>query len=183
MHTTNSSIFNVFQKKLRQTHFQNPKSSYNDQRFHQPQTMYTTNSSIFNVFQKKTKNYPLLESKKSSKKMNKDFNKNRTVLRTTWMIPSTGPSLRRVRQSQIKTNKSTQNPKNLTFLSSLCSPPLSSLQSPVSTVQSVLSLSLILCSPPLSSLNCSPHRIRFWCSGIRYKIINIWTILFVKNLR
>ena len=172
MHTTNSSIFNIFQKKLRQTHFQNPKSSYNDQRFHQPQTMYTTNSSIFNVFQKKkkkkkkTKNYPLLESKKSSKKMNKDFNKNRTVLRTTWMIPSTGPSLRRVRQSQIKTNKSTQNPKNLTFLSSLCSPPLSSLQSPLFTLSSA--------SLWFSALRLSQVSTTYLTSGIRYKIINIW---------
>ena len=176
MHTTNSSIFNVFQKKLRQTHFQNPKSSYNDQRFHQPQTMYTTNSSIFNVFQKKTKNYPLLESKKSSKKMNKDFNKNRTVLRTTWMIPSTGPSLRRVRQSQIKTNKSTQNPKNLTFLSSFCSPPLSSLESPLFTLSSA---SLWFSALRLSQVSTAHLNV----SGIRYKIINIWAILFVKNLK
>ena len=67
-----------------------------------------------------------------------------------------------------------QNPKKFTFLSTLCSPPLSSLQSPLFSLfssaqqttaqglkQGSLSLSLILCSPPLSTLNCSPHRIRF----------------------
>ena len=129
----------------------------------------------FRKKKKKTKNYPLLESKKSSKKMNKDFNKNRTVLRTTWMIPSTGPSLRRVRQSQIKTNKSTQNPKNLTFLSSLCSPPLSSLQSPLFTLSSA--------SLWFSALRLSQVSTTYLTSGIRYKIINIWAILFVKNLK
>ena len=78
----------------------------------------------------------------------------------------------------MKTNKSTQNPKKFTF----------ALYSLLSASALVSSLHCSVCPQPLSdsllsaSLKSqlrSPHL----TSGIRYKIINIWAILFVKNLK
>ena len=78
----------------------------------------------------------------------------------------------------------TQNPKNVTFLSSLCSPPLSSLQSPLISLFSsaqqttaqgsskAASASLWFSALRLSQLSTAHLTV----SGIRYKIINIINI-------
>ena len=99
---------------------------------------------------------------------------------------------------QIRSNRLTTKQSQIKTLKILPFSLVSSLQSPLfslfSSAQQTtaqgsseaaslkllrLSLSLILCSPPLSSQVSTAHL----TSGIRYKIIKLWAILFVKELK
>ena len=78
------------------------------------------------------------------------------------------PNWKFTKNPQIKTNKSTQNPKNFTFLSSL--------QSPVSTVQSVL-ISASLWFSALRLSQVSTAHLTVSGSEVQESGINIWAYI------